>query len=106
LAEDYEALATVFQDVGFVGTPLQWRPDETFAFEERPIGEFSVELRKAMRSNADGTSRFGALAEVGRGTISRLALIPAYRLSLLLLFIFLYSPPPRISLVLPCAFCS
>jgi len=59
----------VFQDVGFVGRPLQWRPDESYPFEERPIEAFSAELRKAMMSNADGTSRFGALAEVGAGRI-------------------------------------
>jgi hypothetical protein len=54
----------VFQDVGFVGRPLQWRSGMSFPFEERPIEAFSAELRKAMMSNADGTSRFGALAEV------------------------------------------
>jgi len=64
LAEDYEALAVVFQDVGFVGTPLQWRLDETKAFAEKPMAEFATELRKSMQNDPDGTSRFGALATV------------------------------------------
>ena len=64
LSEDYDALAVVFQDVGFVGTPLQWRQDEDQLFENRPLPEFAAELRASMESNPDGTSRFGALAVV------------------------------------------
>jgi len=64
LSEDYDALAVVFQDVGFLGTPFQWRADETMAFEERSVPEFARELRASMEANPDGTSRFGALAQV------------------------------------------
>jgi len=74
LAEDYDTLAQAFQDVGFLTTPLQFREDQTKPYQLLGDGElprFAGELRDAMAATEGGTSRFGALAEVLNGILSK-----------------------------------
>jgi len=75
LAEDYESLARAFQDVGFLTTPLQFRenPKQAYELYDTPGGldQFANELREAMATTEGGTSRFGALAEVLNGKLSK-----------------------------------
>ena len=75
LAEDYESLARAFQDVGFLTTPLQFRenPKQAYELYDTPNGldQFANELREAMATTEGGTSRFGALAEVLNGKLSK-----------------------------------
>ena len=75
LAEDYESLARAFQDVGFLTTPLQFRenPKQAYELYDTPNGldQFASELREAMATTEGGTSRFGALAEVLNGKLSK-----------------------------------
>jgi hypothetical protein len=75
LAEDYESLARAFQDVGFLTTPLQFRenPKQAYELYDTPGGldQFANELRTAMATTEGGTSRFGALAEVLNGKLSK-----------------------------------
>ena len=73
LAEDYETLALTFQKVGFLTTPIMWRPQRDAPYEllgEDGLDAFSVELRKAMEQVEGGTSRFGALATVLNNVLS------------------------------------
>ena len=73
LAEDYEGLSKAFQDSGFLTTPLRFREDKTTPYGEAPGGlaQFAGELRDAMAATEGGTSRFGALAEVLNGILSK-----------------------------------
>ena len=68
------SLAQAFQDVGFLTTPLQFREGPTQPYQTLGDGElpkFSRELRDAMAATEGGTSRFGALAEVLNGILSK-----------------------------------
>ena len=75
LAEDYGTLAQVFSKVGFLTTPLEFREDPSVPYVnvENDVGllKFETELREAMAATEGGTSRFGALAEVLNGKLSK-----------------------------------
>ena len=67
LSGDYEALTKVFQDVGFVGTPIQNRDGVGLPYRDATLAELAAAVRGAMESCEGGTARFGALATVLNG---------------------------------------
>ncbi|KAH8057936.1 hypothetical protein JL722_6480 [Aureococcus anophagefferens] len=75
LAEDYAALAFVFQKVGFLTTPLEFREAPGVPYRDvadaEGLAQFEDELRSAMAATEGGSSRFGALAEVLNGKLSK-----------------------------------
>ena len=75
LAEDYGTLAFVFQKVGFLTTPLEFREAPGVPYRDvanaEGLAQFEDELRSAMAATEGGSSRFGALAEVLNGKLSK-----------------------------------
>ncbi|KAH8069020.1 hypothetical protein JL721_6222 [Aureococcus anophagefferens] len=75
LAEDYATLAFVFQKVGFLTTPLEFREAPGVPYRDvadaEGLAQFEDELRSAMAATEGGSSRFGALAEVLNGKLSK-----------------------------------
>ena len=75
LAEDYATLAFVFQKVGFLTTPLEFREAPGVPYRDvadaEGLARFEDELRTAMAATEGGSSRFGALAEVLNGKLSK-----------------------------------
>jgi len=67
VAGDYDTLASVFQSVGFLGTPLQYREHVGAKWQilgRDGVKQFATDLRRAMARADGGTQRFGALANV------------------------------------------
>ena len=69
LSKDYEGLVQAFIKTGFVGTPLEWREQESDPWQRtHPDGEpakvMAKELQERMEACPGGGSRFGALSIV------------------------------------------
>ena len=65
VAGDYDTLSRVFQNVGFLSTPLSYRKCVGSTYElVDDISIFSEELAREMATCEGGQQRFGALAEV------------------------------------------
>ncbi len=62
LAGDWRALAYDFQDCGLVPPVFETRNPVTGKYEECSVEFFSEGIRKAISGEADGMTRFGALA--------------------------------------------
>lgn len=69
LNQNYEGLVQSFVDTGFVGSPLEWRPEEAAPWQRthpdgEPVQVMADELRTRMEAMPGGQSCFGAMSTV------------------------------------------
>lgn len=69
LNKDYVGLVQAFIDTGFVGSPIEWRAQESDEWQRtHPDGDTTTvmarELKERMEACPGGGSRFGALSVV------------------------------------------